>query len=46
MSDQVLRELVDALEGYLAAKGRGEAEWLASFNRLLQALTAAKASLQ
>jgi hypothetical protein len=45
-ADARLRALVSALEGYLAAKGRGELAWLDSFNRLLHALAAAKRALE
>jgi hypothetical protein len=41
-----LAALVAALEGYLAAKGRGELAWMAAFNRLLHALAAAKRALE
>jgi hypothetical protein len=47
MTDRdALAALVAALEGYLAAKGRGELAWLDSFNRLLHALAAAKRALE
>jgi hypothetical protein len=46
MTDRdALAALVAALEGYLAAKGRGDAEWMAAFNRLLKALQGAKREL-
>lgn len=40
-----LQTLVDALERYLAAKSGTEAEWQASFNGLLKALSDAKRAL-
>jgi hypothetical protein len=47
MTDRdALAALVAALEGYLAAKGRGELAWLDSFNRLLHALAAARRALE
>ena len=47
MTDRAaLQQLVQALDGYLAAKGRGESQWVAAFNQLLRALQAAKQALQ
>jgi hypothetical protein len=40
------QQLVTALEAYLAAKGRGDAEWMSAFNGLLKALQDAKQALR
>ena len=45
MKDQ-LQSLVAAVDRYMAAKGRDDAEWVASFNGLLAALQAAKRALE
>jgi hypothetical protein len=44
--ETALRELVAALERYLAAKGRDDAEWVESFNALMTALQAAKRAME